>query len=549
MSNKTPKELKARCFEVMQHLYHPDHLERDIDGKLTGKLLPEYASDEPLITEEKAIDACKNHASIKRAAIYKHSEDVYTEEDEKKNPKHKAGWDKPTHLHIYMTSETRLSIASIAKWFGVDPQYVEIKKGHGAFLDCLEYGFHESPKAIEQEKTHYDEGAILYTKNCNPRAEVDALQKRIEKYQTRSMTPKQELRMKVMEEGMTIREALKHDPLVAADDLNKLQQLRGVYLTKYAPLPDHRINFYICPRDSEHGSGVGKSLFSRMLARALMPELENDLDIYYEAGSGKSAFQDYDGQPVVIFNDARAGGLLTTFGGRDELFAALDTTPSRKPVDKKFGSTTLVQQYTIINGIQPYRQFMDELAGTYMNASGMNFKAEDVNQAKRRFPFIIRIDEEDFDLLYNMGFFYGTREYEAYEGLNNFRANVRRLIEVYGEHSIESKHVQKQICEPVVEKVEELHEILTPKALPDASEFADYGKQMTDDEAVALKFQNCKQDCNNCRFGVPVDTSQSVDEHMPGFRFQIKQYNPNPYCMKQKEDLQPVQTRTLIKER
>lgn len=524
MSNKSPKELKARCFEVMQYLYHPEHLERNSEGALTGKLLPEYADDKPLITGNKAIEACKGHATIKRAAIFEHSKDVYTSEDEKKNPNHKEGWEKPTHFHIYMTSETRLSIASIAKWFGVEPQYVEIKKGYGAFEDCLEYGFHESPSATEQGKTLYNESAIIYAKNCNPREEVDALHERQAKYNKRYMTPKQELRMKVQEEGMTLREARKYDPLGYADDLSKLQQLRGVYLTDAAPLPDHRINFYICPRDSERGSGVGKSLFSRMLARALMPDLEDDRDIYYEAGSGKSAFQTYDGQPVVIFNDARAGSLLQTFGGRDELFAALDTTPSRKPVDKKYGATTLVQQYTIINGIDSYHKFLSELAGTFKNAFGTEFKAEDERQASRRFPFIVRLDEEDFDLLCNMGFFYGTKEYESYEELNNFRANMKRLIEVYGEHSIESKSVQKQICEPVVNKTEELHKKLTPKSLPDASEFADYGKQMTEEEAVALKFKTCNRECASCRF--------REEERSGGTLLSI---NKNQYCREQLE--------------
>ncbi|WP_165252850.1 hypothetical protein [Adlercreutzia sp. ZJ304] len=214
MSNKTPTEPTVRFFEVMYYLYHPHHLERNADSELAGKLLPEFADDKPLITKEKAIEACEDHATIKRAAIFAHSNDCYTEEDERNNPINVAGWAKPEHLHIYLKSDKALGVKTIAKWFDVDPQYVEIKKGHGAFEDCLEYGFHESTSAIEQNKTHYDESAVVYTKNCNPREEVDALQARIAKCGKRYLTPKQELRMKVQEEGMTLREARKYDPWV-----------------------------------------------------------------------------------------------------------------------------------------------------------------------------------------------------------------------------------------------------------------------------------------------------------------------------------------------
>lgn len=501
MSNKLQNTVTTRCFEVMQYLYHPDHLERDMDGVLTGNLLPEFADDEPLITKEKAIEACREHATIKCAAIFEHSADVYIEDDEKKNPSHKAGWSKPTHLHIYGKSVKPLDINAIAKWFGVEPQYVEKKKGHGAFLDCLEYGFHESPKAIEQEKTHYDESAILYTKNCNPRAEVDALQKQIEQTGKRSLTPKQELRLKVVNGELTLKQAFEYDPLGYVDDIDKLQKCRATFLGKVATLPDHRFNFYICAKDSANGSGVGKTVLSKMLARALYPDIESSDEVYYVAGAGKVAFQDYDGQPVVIFSDTRAPQLIQTFGGRDQLFQALDLNPTKQPFDKKFGSLNLINKYTIIEGITSYEEFLDGLAGEYRRLDGFEVKAEDKKQAYRRFPIVIQVDLFDYEILVNKGFYNGTRDYNEYEEDGKYLSSVIKLSEKFGKPEDIPLEYQCIQVQPIVEKINEIESHLSQTDASDDSFLEDIGKPVSDDEILALKRETCNAICYRCIYG------------------------------------------------
>lgn len=518
MSNN-PK--KARFFEVEQAIYHPDHLERTESGQLTGNLLPEFVNDEPLITEQIAIDACANHATIKKAAIFLHSKDVWNAEDEKKNPKHKCGWDKPDHLHIYLHVQPDMSPSTIAKWFGVEPQYVEIKTGRGAFEDCLEYGFHESPSAIEAQKYHYDEEAVVYAKNCNPREVVDKLQSRLAVLGSsgRNMSPADELRYKVQQEGMTLREAERHDPITFGKIQTQLKRLRGWYLSNHAPLPPLRTCFYVSGK-----GGIGKGILCRALARSLTAGIEDEQAAIFTAGGAGVAFQEYDGQPVVIFNDRRAIDFITEFGSRQAVYDMFDPTPTNTQYNIKYGSVTLTNSIVIINGIDDYETFLNGLAGEYTDKQGQHFKAEDKSQIYRRFSFIIEVREEDLDVRLNKGIMNGTREYCQYVRYANLRANMRRMKEQLGEISDESIRVQHQICAPIVEKHLELEQKRLPASTVDVSEFEDYGKMLTKEESIALRFKTCDRDCTACEF--------REEERRGGTLLSI---NKNPYCREQLE--------------
>ena len=85
-------------------------------------------------------------------------------------------------------------------------------------------------------------------------------------------------------------------------------------ISKIAPMPQRRINYYI-----EGLRGIGKSLISRALARTLIERdnLMNDDEIFFEVGSDRTNFEGYDGQPVLIWNDCRASTLLAKLDGRE----------------------------------------------------------------------------------------------------------------------------------------------------------------------------------------------------------------------------------------
>lgn len=51
-------------------------------------------------------------------------------------------------------------LPTIAKWFGISDNFVDMPKGRGAFLDCVQYLTHEQGKQQEQGKTLYEDSKI-----------------------------------------------------------------------------------------------------------------------------------------------------------------------------------------------------------------------------------------------------------------------------------------------------------------------------------------------------------------------------------------------------
>ena len=73
------------------------------------------------LTEDKIKEAvCKR--AIKQHAYILHDKDTYTDEDEKKNPKHKAGSLKEPHWHICLKFADSQDTKYVSRWFGIEEQ-------------------------------------------------------------------------------------------------------------------------------------------------------------------------------------------------------------------------------------------------------------------------------------------------------------------------------------------------------------------------------------------------------------------------------------------
>ena len=492
--------MKSRIFNIMQYAQHP----------VTG---------ETLLTED-TIKVALSHKSLKEWAYIAHTEDVYSADDEEQDYNYVRGFyqcedtdkeygyltrikgakedrkvlsieeytkkyqmkhanqKKPKHWHIVVRSERAIEIDVIARWFGIAPQFVNCPKGQGAFLDCIEYLVHEGKKAVEQGKYHYED-SLVYANFDFRSALVDMVAKR-SKF-GKDISDKDSVRYKVLYEGLTLAElcSTPQGRLAYQEDYATLDRLRMKYIQQYAPMPSIRINYYICGK-----GGDGKNLMCRALARGIAESLgmdvEHEEDIYFEVGANKATFDGYDGQPVIIWNDFRAGELLSVLGGRGNVFKIFDMYPSgRGRQNIKYGSITLINSVNIVNSVQNYHEFLDGLAGDYKREDGTEVSlAEDKGQSYRRFPFVIPIREEDFDLLMNKGVFDGTREYTQYKALMAIRGSMKRIAEAYS-GDIATRHMlEGKTIVPVMEKHQELIE-LKSKAKPDEDvlfEFADYGK-------------------------------------------------------------------------
>lgn len=434
--------------------------------KIKGRIF-EVMTQEKYLSEDKIKEAI-SHKTITQYAYILHDKDQYTEEDEKKNPDHKAGVKKEPHWHIIIELKRNATpLSTIAKWFSVPENFIKIWKGKGAFLDAVEYLTHESEKQQLLNKHLYADKEVKA--NFNFRKALNKHQERKLKY-GKNLTDKEIMYLDVLEHGKTLIQCQEENPLLYSEHIDRLKKLRLNYLLNQSP-PKTRINYYINGR-----GGLGKGLCSKALARTLFPTIKNDDELYFIVGSDNATFEGYDGQPVIIWDDMRAVDLLQKLGGRGNVFNIFDTHPVKQRQNIKYGSVNLCNQVNIVNSVQPYIEFLDGLAGEYKTSNGTTYKAEDKGQSYRRIPFIINLHEEDFDLLLNKGFLNDNADFEEYEEYKNIVGNFQKVRVLCKENEELAKEIENKI-------------LLIPKQQYDKVKSKE--AQEIDKEQVLKELSNC----------------------------------------------------------
>ena len=457
--------MKSRIFNIMQY---------EVNSR-TG---------EKLFSEAQIIDALR-HKTIKRYAYICHDNDVYSDADEADDPEHISGNKKPRHWHLVLEMKSnQVEIGVIANWLHIADNFVNVAKGAGAFLDCVQYLTHEDDKQQGLGKRLYPDKDV--TANFDFRGELDRRQANKLKY-GKDLNAKDQMSYDVLYNGMTLRECEKRDPLIFMDNIEKFKKLRMEYISKQKP-PKTRINYYVSGR-----GGVGKGLISRAIARNLFPQFENDEDIFFEVGAKGAGFLGYDGQPVIIWNDRRAYDLLSELNGRGNVFNVFDTHPTKQRQNVKYGSVNLSNTVNIVNSVQTYQEFLDGLAGAYKDKDGNLQDVEDKGQSYRRFPFIIPLYEEDFSLMLNKGFIENTDKFEEYIVYDNIRGNMQKVVNRCKGNEELSKKIQSQTVKIITDKHNEVIKSFENNELDEdkiLKEFEQYGvrydgfKPMSDEEEI-----------------------------------------------------------------
>ncbi len=479
--SKYSKPKSGRVFNMVQYEYNP----------ITGQ--PFDINGTQTIYDESFIKTGLNHQSIRRYAYIRHDEDHYSEIDcEKFNEKYSIvktiNDKKPPHWHIVIEVPNKCPVSLIAKWFSLPENQVEVPNDKGktpihtrgaekVFLECVGYLIHSDIRQQALDKHLYDPKDVV--SNFDWETEVEAIFLRREKY-GRSVSDKEWYRNEVLTGNIRPKDMMKDSNLITfyTSDADMLNKLRTKYLTELAPMPTTRLNYYIC---GDKG-GIGKGIASRALARSLYPDIKDDDDIFFSVGGKKTAFDDYDGQPVVIWNDIRPLELLDIFGGRGQMFDSLDIHPNRKREHIKYGKIVLTNEVNIFNAILSYSEFLDGLSGEYTDKNNNLVKSElsVKEQAYRRFPIIIPVHENDFDILINKGFI-GEGSYTEYYEHQRITAHFKDLhIRLQNRQDL-IRQLERQTMQPVIEA----HNIVLDKEHP-----TDEFDGMTDDK-ILQNFADC----------------------------------------------------------
>ena len=449
----TKKELKSRIFNCLQYEKNPK----------TGV---------DLNFSEANILSCVKHKSITRYAYIRHDKDVVTEWDIENGKgaytEADLGKSKGAHWHIVIeTARGLMPVSTIARWLSIPESMVEVPKGRGAFIDCVEYLRHSDIRQELKGKYIYD--AIDVKANFDWETEVTELVLRKTKYE-KPLSQADFLKNEVLYNGMLLKDVQDRYPTIYQKEQTVFDRLRMKYLVERAPLPPSRVNFYI-----EGQSGYGKDTMARSIARGLFPDLaagDNDDDVLFEIGGDKVTFDGYDGQPVIIWSEFRADTFVKALGGYEEVLGAIDVIPKNNRHHKKFGAVKLVNSVNIVTSTQPYVEFLKGLIPE---------GDPDPTQANRRFPIIIPIHMSDFDILINSGYL-NEDTYKDYTAFQNVVGSFGQLARRLNTRPDLMRIAEKKLTEPIVEA----HQIV------DADIHTDEFDGMTDDEILA-QFANFGQ--------------------------------------------------------
>nr|WP_297706770.1 Rep family protein [uncultured Butyrivibrio sp.] len=455
----------------------------------------EMVQQNQYLNEETIKVAILSHKIVKNYAYILHDKDVFTKHDydeyvekhkdeeneSKRIPEWKIGDKKAEHWHVVIKLYKQYELKNIAEWFKVPANYIEIKKGRGAFLDAVEYITHEDEKQQALGKHLYDDSEIKA--NFDFRQELNTrLIKELSGAKNESGSIVDRWCYDILMNGKTLLECVNEDPIAYSKSITRLQKNRADYLSRLNP-PRSRINIYISGQ-----GGTGKGLALRAIARQFARTYEGfedleDSALFFEVGSDGATFEGYDGQPVIIWNDCRSYELFKKLGTREAIYNIFDTYPTKQKQNIKFSSVSLVNKINIINSVQTPEEFIKGLAGEYTDKNGEKHSAEDINQVRRRIVITMVLDKEYFEVQFNKGYFedlddYG--EYYEYQKTKGSFAYARQKLSD-NQYGIVEQQLTERINNKITDKFakEEAQAIEgEDDVLP--IEFSDYGNAVSE---------------------------------------------------------------------
>lgn len=449
-------------------------------------------------------DELEKRSTIESYVIYVHEDDPYTKDDEKRhlaqlrreyarssdtsenglneyikmNQKIFAGNPKPAHIHIPLIGKMGsngkrhpISAELISSWLGISPsccKYVIDNTEHGGddgYLDAIDYGDHADEKSQLLGKTLYDDSVyVAWKEGFDWKQALTNRDAYKEDYGIDNPTQLQRWKQDLLKGRITLNTCYEENIDLYGDNIQKLEKWRNDYVYKRCPLPPMRQTFYI-EAESAQG-GEGKSVCTHALAKLLASEYGADVSApYYElndyifnCNDSKVAMQHYDGQPIIVLNEMKAGDMMVAFGGRRGVKELLDPfQESKASYNVKFGDCCVVARYIIINGIQSSDEFKDQLAKA-KDANDDTSEDKAMKQFNRRIWGGIKIiDDEQIAVMFQMKWLDPTAEKYRYEEICRLRTNWARLRERYTGQALYD--CSKQRLQPLIDKIGETYEM------------------------------------------------------------------------------------------
>ena len=306
-------------------------------------------------------------------AYIAHTKDTYTAEDQLKDPKHKAGTPKEDHLHITIYLRSAKTATAMAAALGKDvrPEQLEKFTGRNAKANAFAYLIH----ATDSARNKYQYRAEDVHANFPYTSYIKGMQNSLdEEMELSKETVIQgimdgEFRMIdfMMDDKLTMFYVKHKDIVTHAIDAN------------YKRLQNDRKRPPVMVLYIEGEQGSGKTAYAKHFA------LSNYRD-YCMSSSKNDSTQDYLGQDVMIFDDARPGD----FDASDWL-KLLDPFNNEGSVASRYYNKYLNVKCIIMTSVVPFEEFFVYAKN---KASGSGLK-EPIGQFMRRFTAVLKVKREE----------------------------------------------------------------------------------------------------------------------------------------------------------
>lgn len=306
-------------------------------------------------------------------AVAIHDKDYYLPEHEAANPAHKAGTPRAPHVHVSIYLPNTKTISAMAACIGDKPQQVVPFKGDNAKQNLFSYLIHATEGSKADGKYEYSFSDVK--SNFDYESYVKGISTAIKG----ASIDRDTVRMQVLSGELRMIDFVMQDDLMAFYLQNKTyvgNLIDAMYKRRMNEAKKDGDKVKVIYMQGPEGSG--KSTYARRYA------LKHYRD-YAISSSHNDAVQDYLGQDVMIFDDARPGD----FSASDWL-KLLDPYNNNCSVCSRYYNKYLNVKCIIVTTTTAFEDFF-----VFAPKKESETLAEPVGQFMRRFDFVVKCTATD----------------------------------------------------------------------------------------------------------------------------------------------------------
>lgn len=365
---------------------------------------------------------------------------------------------KPAHIHLVMRLKENRDVDVVARWFkDVAPTLPEliqvykdnVRKSGDRIKNALEYLVHKNAAGKFQYAPEEVVASFDYVKHLKDVVEIETAHAQYR------VTPDEvnDFINLIADNQKTRADFISQfSYAIYSRNATHVDKAEAHRISRFAKVPARRKVGYFDSNQLDKAR-IGKTTAACEVARQLaIKQFGAPEDVFTDVESVKSPnpyvyicgqntlFEGYTNQPIVIFDDFRAGDLKSAFKSRAAIKNFLDPHPASQRYNVKFSSVLPVVEYVLITGIDEFDDFIRSLST--IKAKDEEDDDDMVTQFLGRFWFRCTFEDGERYVVYLNNEFYPIEGCET-----RFYHGLPAPCSVFRVMNIEDKDVRNRALE------------------------------------------------------------------------------------------------------